>query len=155
MLIAMASAPMVVNDWKSGLLDKDQQLDRTDMTWRFDLANLNKSSSHLIWCDVAEAASKAAVRYGDALRVAANGDQQAATKALVATQSEWRDVLRASATVRVGVRTVRVGEGPEKHTADYIREVELAGWLKDVARRVKKAVRLHLTEAVMTQASGK
>ena len=87
-LIAMASAPMVVNDWTAGLPNKDQQLDRTDMTWRFDLANLNKSSSHLIWCDVAEATSRAAVRYEDALRVAATGDRQAATKALVATQSE-------------------------------------------------------------------
>ena len=58
-------------------------------------------------------------------------------------------MLRASATVRVGVKTVRAGEGPEKHTSGYIREVELASWLKDVAKRVKKAVRLHLTEAVM------
>ena len=57
------------------------------MTWRFDLANLNKGSSHLIWCDVAEATNRAAVQYEDALRVATNGDLQAATKAPVVAQS--------------------------------------------------------------------
>ena len=36
-----------------------------------------------------------------------------------------------------------------KNTSEYIREEELAGWRKDVAKRVKRAVRLYLTEAVM------
>ena len=119
------------------------------MTWSFDLANLNKSSSHLIWCDVVAATTSAADQYADALQVAAAGDRQTATRAPVAIQSEWRDALRASATERIGVKAVRRGEGPERHTSDYVREQELAGWLKDVAKRVKEAMRLHLAEAVM------
>ena len=85
----MATAPQLVDDWGSGrhIQLKDQRLDRTDMTWRFDLTNLNKSSSHLIWCDVAESTNRAVVQYEDALRVARSGDLQAATRALVATQS--------------------------------------------------------------------
>ena len=78
-------------------------------------------------------------------------NRPAAIKALVVTQSRWRDELRASATKRIGVTTVRSGGGGalEKHTSEYIREQELASWLKDVAKRVKRAVRLHLTESVM------
>ena len=111
-LIAVASAPMLVDDWRRGCLDKqrDQKLDRTDVTRKFDVASLNKSSCHLIWCDVAGATSRVAMQYEDALRVAAAGSRQAAPKALVVTQSEWRDALRASATVRIGVKTVWGGE---------------------------------------------
>ena len=123
---------MLVDDWRRNCVDKqrDQELDWTDMTWKFDVANLNKSSSHLIWCDVIAATSRAAEQYGDALRVDATGDRQAATKALVVTQSRWRDALRASATERIGVKTVyRGAEALGKNTSEYIREEELAGWL--------------------------
>ena len=76
-LIAMASAPMLVDDWRRGCLDKqrDLKLDRTGMTWKFDVANLNESASHLTWCDVAGTTSSAAMQYEDALRVAASGSR--------------------------------------------------------------------------------
>ena len=88
-LIAVASAPMLVDNWRRGCRDKqrDQKPDRTEMTWKFDVANLDKSASHLIWCDVAGATNIAAMQDEDALRVAAAGSRQAATKALVVTQS--------------------------------------------------------------------
>ena len=81
-------------------------------------------------CDVAGATNRAAMQYEDALRVAAAGSRQASTKALIVAQSEWRDALIASITVRIGVKTMWGSEGPEKHTSDYIREKELASWLK-------------------------
>ena len=75
--------------------------------YQFDVVSLNKSSSHLIWHDTAAVTDNTTARYEDALKVAAIGEGNAATKALVATQSKWRDAIRASVTARVGVTRVR------------------------------------------------
>ena len=79
-LVAMASDPKVVKAWWLVEPGRDQWLDRKDMTRSFDLANLNKSSSHLIWCDVVAATSRAADQYEDALQVATAGDRQTASR---------------------------------------------------------------------------
>ena len=91
------------------------------------MSSLNTSSSHLIWHDMIVATDNAAARHEDALQVAMTGEGDAAAKALVAKQSEWRDAVRASATARVRVTRVRKGATVVKHTADYIMEKELAG----------------------------